>query len=268
MRRSPIVAGQFYPGTKTAWEQQVRTYLAQAPAPQSPSLMAMVPHAGYPFSGPVAGKTLGAASLPETLLLLGPNHTGLGKALGLWPRGAWDIPGASLAIDERLAGAIVHGCQHIASDEAAHLREHSLEVILPFLWVLNPRTRIVPLAVAEHHLPTLLETAEHLHTVLGKQQQQVGIVVSSDMSHFISEQEAKHLDDMALQRILDLDPEGLYNTVRNNRISMCGVLPMTLGLQLAKRMGAVSAKLVDYATSADATGDRSQVVGYAGVLVS
>ena len=267
MRRNPVVAGQFYPGSKTQWEQQVQAFLAQAQTPARPGRLAMVPHAGYPFSGPLAGQTLGAIDLPETLLLLGPNHTGLGAPLALWAQGAWQIPGAALPIQETLAASILEHCPHIQSDETAHLREHSLEVLLPFLYARQPHTRIVPLAVAESRLSTLLETAGHLHTVLQQEKQPVGLVVSSDMSHFISEARAKAQDDLALQQILELNPEGLYNTVQANKISMCGVLPMTLGLQIAKLAGATQARLVGYTTSAEATGDSSQVVGYAGVIV-
>lgn len=266
MDRNPIVAGRFYPGTQQAWETEVRGYLPLASTPRK-ALLAMLPHAGYMYSGAIAGRTLAEVMLPETVLLLGPNHTGLGKQLALWPDGRWLLPGAHLDVDKKLAERILQGAPAVQSDRNAHLQEHSLEVILPFLWAIQPQTRIVPLAVAEPRLDVLQRTAQELAQVLTAWSAPVLILVSSDMSHFISAEQAETKDRMALQAALERDPERLYATVRDERISMCGMLPMTLGLATANKLGASQARLIAYATSGDATGDFSQVVGYAGVVV-
>lgn len=266
MDRKPVVAGRFYPGAKQAWEAEVARHLSPKTTPRK-AFLAMLPHAGYMYSGSIAGQTLAEVSVTETVLLLGPNHTGLGKPLALWPSGRWLLPGAHLDVDETLAQHILEAAPAVQPDYQAHLQEHSLEVLLPFLWAIQPRTRIVPLAVAEPRLDVLLRTAGELAATLRRWPDPILIVVSSDMSHFITAAQAKEKDGLALQAALQLDPERLYATVRDERISMCGMLPMTLGLATANNLGASRARLIAYGTSGDATGEYSQVVGYAGLVV-
>ena len=266
MDRKPVVAGRFYPGTRQAWEAEVRGYLHSAQR-YPKALLAMVPHAGYLYSGAIAGKTLAGLSPPHTVFLLGPNHTGQGERLALWPSGRWLLPEAHLDVHEELARCILDAVPAIRPDRQAHLQEHSLEVILPFLWAMQPKTRILPLAVAETRLDVLLQTARDLIELVKQRSEPVLFIVSSDMSHFISAAQAKNLDSLALQAVLELDPERLYTTVREMRISMCGMLPMTLGLAVAHGLGATTAHLVAYGTSGDVSGEFSQVVGYAGVVV-
>lgn len=269
MIRQPVVAGRFYPGDPAALDREVAGYLAQAgPRATRPTLLAMVPHAGYVFSGSVAGRTLGAAALADTLLLLGPNHTGRGHRLALWDDGAWVVPGHEVAVDAALAQAFLQADKRLSPDVGAHLGEHSLEVVLPFLCATNPGARIVPLCVAEPNPAVLGEVATHIAAVLRALPSPVSIVVSSDMSHYVSQAMARKSDALALSRVLELDPQGLWDVVRREGISMCGVLPMALGLFVAKALGAREAVLAGYATSGEVTGDMDQVVGYAGVLVS
>jgi hypothetical protein len=147
------------------------------------------------------------------------------------------------------------------------VHEHSLEVILPFLHVLEPRTRIVPVAVAEPDPRVLVEAGKNLAGAVREHGEPVSIVVSSDMSHYVSHETAQERDAMALERITSLDPEGLYDTVRRNNITMCGVMPMTMGLAACRELGAKEAEVAAYATSGHASGDYGRVVGYAGVLV-
>jgi len=264
--RPAVVAGQFYPGRAEDLATMVRGLLPRAVRTEGRTLLAMVPHAGYVYSGKVAGQTLGRASLPQSLLLLGPNHTGRGARLAVWAEGTWQLPGGGLQVDDRLAQRLMAAEPRLLADHAAHQAEHSLEVVLPFLRAVEPETSILPVAVAETDLPTLLDVGRTVGQAL--RGQQVGIVVSSDMSHYVTRERAKALDSMALDRVLALDPEGLYMVVRQQGISMCGVLPMTLGLAAALEMGATRAELAAYDTSGSASGDYDQVVGYAGVLVS
>ncbi len=266
MDRQPVVAGKFYPKVRTQWEPLVRRYL-KSDQPEQPALLAMLPHAGYVYSGAIAGQTLAEVSLPETVLLLGPNHTGLGAKLSLWPSGRWLLPQAHLAVDEVLANAILDQIGDIQPDHLAHAHEHSLEVLLPFLWTKAPNTKIVPLAVAEHRPEELLASSRRLAEVLKQWGKPVLIIVSSDMSHFLAADEAKTKDTLALRAILDLNPQGLLSTVRSKSISMCGVLPMTMGLAVALELGATQARLIRYGHSGEESGDYAQVVGYAGVVV-
>lgn len=272
MDRQPIVAGQFYPGTPKALQAQVKGFLARAEGGTAPdqgrTLLAMAPHAGYVFSGQVAGITLGQAALAPTVLLLGPNHTGLGAPFALWDSGAWQLPGRSVPVHEPLAQALLQAEPLLEADTMAHEREHSLEVLLPFLVQLRPELFIVPMAVAEQSLPLLLRAARSIAAVLAAWPEPVSLVVSSDMSHYVPHELAKERDRQALERIEALDPEGLYAVVRERGITMCGILPMTLGLAVCRELGATSARVAAYATSGDASGDYSRVVGYAGALVT
>jgi len=269
MKRQPVVAGSFYDANPEKLNRMVDGFLALASGKrEEKTRLAMVPHAGYVFSGAVCGKTLGLAHLESTILMLGPNHTGVGERFALWTEGVWDIPGGSLTVDEELAQAIAVADPSIIPDTAAHVREHSLEVILPFLRQINAGTTIVPISVSSRSFDELESVGMAIGRVLKEFGRPVSIVVSSDMSHYISHEEAKKRDLMALEAAVSLDPAGLFNTVLANDISMCGVLPMTVGLYAALEMGATKGELVAYATSGEVSGDFDQVVGYAGVLVS
>lgn len=269
MDRNPVVAGQFYPDNPTALWDMIDQYHALAEEKrQAPTLLAMVPHAGYVFSGPVCGKTLASANLHPTVLMLGPNHTGMGAELSLWNKGDWLFPEGKMPIDTRLAEALLAAEPRLMPDRGAHVREHSLEVIVPFLHRLNSDTTIVPVAVSASSLQTLELVGRSMGRALREFERPVSIVVSSDMSHYISHEQAKQRDSMALEAALQLNPAQLFSVVRENRISMCGILPMTLGLFAALEMGAETADLCAYSTSGDVSGDYDQVVGYAGLLVS
>lgn len=269
VNRKPVVAGQFYPGRADQLSSMVGEFLSKAgEKAQERTILAMSPHAGYIFSGTVAGLTLGRANLAKTVLLLGPNHTGMGSRFAVWSAGVWDLPGGGLRVDEELARALLDSDARLVPDQAAHAREHSLEVLLPFLRAIDPETSIVPVAVGGPRLEALLAVGEAVGKVLADWREPVSIVVSSDMSHYVSHEDAKRRDALALKPILDLDPAEAYRVVRENGITMCGIMPLTVGLTAAKALGASKAELVAYATSGEASGDYAQVVGYAGVLVS
>lgn len=269
MDRMPIVAGQFYPGTHAGLKAELGTLLGKtAPPAQGPvAKLVMAPHAGYVYSGAVAGQTLAQARLAPTLILLGPNHTGLGATLSVWPDGAWRYPGGSLPVDTALVQALLQAEPAFSPDTAAHLREHSLEVQLPFLGALVPECRIVPIVVSERSLERLLAIGRGVAQVIAAWPDPVTLLVSSDMNHFLSHEQTVQKDKLALEAIEQLAPELLFRTVRENAITMCGVLPMTLGLAACRELGATTARVTTYTTSAKASGDYSRVVGYAGAIV-
>jgi len=269
MQRQPVVAGRFYDANPARLGEMVDGFLGLGKGKQKEqTLLAMVPHAGYVFSGAVCGQTLGMANLADTILLLGPSHTGRGDRFSLWAEGGWDIPGTTVPLEEELAAAMLEASPLITADKEAHLGEHSLEVILPFLMRLNPATTIVPIAIASHYFDDVYAVGTAIGQVLKAFSKPVSIVVSSDMSHYITHDEAKERDSLALEAAVNLDPRALFDVVRNNNISMCGVLSMTTGLFAARELGATKGELVAYATSGEVSGDFEQVVGYAGVLVS
>ena len=269
MDRQPAVAGRFYDANPERMNGFIDGALSQAVDKQSrPTILAMAPHAGYVFSGGVCGKTLAAANLASTVLMLGPNHTGMGERFAVWSDGAWNIPGAKVPVDEPLAETLLEASPLLTPDRAAHVQEHSLEVIIPFLHRLNPKTTIVPIAVSSHVPADLESVGKAIGQTLAAYDRPVSIVVSSDMSHFISHEDAKRIDALALEAAVALDPKGLFDTVSAHQISMCGVLPMTLGLYAALEMSATKGELIAYATSGEVSGDFDQVVGYAGIVVS
>lgn len=267
--RMPVVAGQFYPGVPEVLIQELRACLANVEEKaEAPTLLAMAPHAGWVYSGAVAGATIGRANLAPTVILLGPNHTGMGKPLAVWPRGRWFFPGGWLNVDEELAALLIEREPLFQDDRAAHLREHSLEVLAPFLAAVNPEMTIVPIAVSQPDVETLLAVGKTVGRLLRAFERPVSLVVSSDMSHFVSQDEAQELDGRALDPALALNPALFHQTVRQGGISMCGVLPMTLALAAAIELGAQHTEITGYATSGEVNGDFSRVVGYAGMLVS
>jgi len=266
MNRDPIVAGQFYPGTKRELREKVDMYMDGSPGPEK-TLLAMCPHAGYMFSGAVAGKTLSRARLAKNIILLGPNHTGAGADLAVWPEGDWNLPGEKISVNRDLAEKII-SLPGFEADYTAHQREHSLEVVLPFLVAINPEIKIVPISVSSPDPELILRAGRNLAEAITESKADVSLVVSSDMSHYIPDDKARHLDNMALEQIQALSSRGLLRTVMENRITMCGVLPMSLGLECVSGLGGHKAEVVAYSTSGEVIGDRSQVVGYAGVLIS
>lgn len=265
MRRNPAVAGQFYPGTA----EELRTSLGRLMPVSKETRQAIgivSPHAGYIYSGAIAGETFGRVQVPRRVVILGPNHHGLGHPAGVYAQGGWLTPLGEAQIDDELATAILDGCPTLARDEACHRFEHSLEVQVPFVQARFPEASIVPICLRGASLEALLEMGRGLGKVLARAGE-VLMVASSDMTHYESGESARRKDMLALQKVLDLDPAGLYDVVLEKGISMCGVVPVVVMLAAALEMGAQKTTLVRYGNSGDVTGDQSEVVGYAGVIV-
>jgi hypothetical protein len=266
--RRPAVAGQFYPGDPAALRDDLQRLTGgRTPPPEPRALALMVPHAGYMYSGPVAGATYTAARLVSRVVILCPNHTGVGEPIALYDDGAWDTPLGMAPVDAPLARAILKGCSAARVDATAHRGEHSLEVQVPFLQHLLARFSFVPICVGTLHLPTLLALGRAVAAAIAETAEEAVVIISSDMSHYLPADLAERRDRRALDRMLALDPEGLHRTVLEEDISMCGIAPATAGLQAARLLGARSARLVAYSNSGEATGDFGSVVAYAGVVV-
>ena len=286
MLRHPAVAGYFYHGSAEALRKQVREFII----PDSKRVRALgllSPHAGFLYSGSVAGAVYSGVELPDTFVLIGPNHTGLGAPISLMAHGQWETPLGTVTIDEPLAAAILSRSSRIHEDTLAHLREHSLEVQLPFIQYFKKNFTIVPIQMLDVRLESCLEVGRAVAGAIKNRSQESGvrsqekekipesevlghnvlIVASSDMSHYESAETAKEKDYKAIHHILDLDPEGLYRTIKDNGISMCGFGPAVAMLTACKALGATRAELIKYANSGEASGDFKQVVGYAGIVV-
>lgn len=266
MRRSPCVAGQFYYDTSSKLTHQVEQYIDRN-AKKEKVTGIVSPHAGLVYSGPVAGAVYSAVDFPETFVLIGPNHTGLGSQISLMESGEWEIPTGVLQIDEKISYGIAMNVPIATKDAQAHMFEHSLEVQLPFIAYFSKETKIVPIVMLSASIDECRMLGEGIAKALKGTDYPVVIVASSDMSHYVHDNVARQKDRKAIEKILSLDPEGLYEIVLKERISMCGYLPVTTMLFAAKALGAQSARLVKYSTSAEVSGDYDHVVGYAGIVL-
>lgn len=267
MQRQPAVAGQFYPGS----EEKLRAALSQlipANLPPLPVKGIISPHAGYVYSGAIAGKLFGRITIPGTVLIIGPNHHGVGEAAALYPDGEWFTPLGVSAINSRLNALLLQHGRYLRNDTIAHKNEHSLEVQLPFIQYLCPDVTIAALCIGHGDYAPLREIGHGIAAAIREFGEEVLIVASSDMSHYESAESARQKDKMALERAVALDGKGLLEVCRSRGITMCGAVPATVMIEAALQLGASKAELVAYGTSGDVTGDNRQVVGYAAVTVS
>ncbi len=269
--RHPAVAGRFYPGDPDELRAEARGYLSQASSTNQAPLRALgciAPHAGYMYSGHVAGAVFARIEVPRRCIVLCPNHTGVGRALAIMSEGAWQTPLGDVPLDAELAGALKTRFPALQEDSAAHRAEHAVEVELPFLLLRQPELSFVPIALGTGQFETLEQLGKALADVIAAQSDPVLIVASSDMNHYESDAVTRVKDHRAIERILTMDPRGLFDVVTEQDISMCGFGPAVAMLTAARQLGAKSAELVKYATSGDISGDRDMVVGYAGVVVA
>ncbi|MBU4483996.1 AmmeMemoRadiSam system protein B [bacterium] len=265
--RKPAVAGQFYPLNKKELEAQVNAYLGVEATPiKAKGIIA--PHAGYMFSGHVAGATYARTIIPKRNIVLSPSHTGIGAQISIMSEGAWEMPSGRYQIDTGLAQSLMKHSPDIEEDLLAHMGEHSLEVQLPFIAARNPDFKFVPITIQHISYGLCEKIGQAIAQTIRVLNEDVLIIASSDMTHHESQASANKKDYMAIDCIKAMDPEWLYNIVRSERISMCGVIPSTIMLVAAIELGAKSAELVKYATSGDIIGDYNSVVGYAGIIVS
>jgi AmmeMemoRadiSam system protein B len=269
--REPAVAGRFYPADPERLRADIDSLLS--PSQDSPSqkqisaIGCIVPHAGYMYSGQVAGAVFSRLEIPRSCIILCPNHTGRGHPLAIMREGEWRTPLGVVPIDCDLAAELVRHFPALTEDSAAHESEHAIEVELPFLQVCRPDAKFVPIAVGTGQLVILEQLGQAVAEVLIETKKQPLIIASSDMNHYEDDAATRVKDRKAIEKILALDGPGLYETVINESISMCGYGPVVAMLTAARRLGARRAKLVQYATSADVSGDSNVVVGYAGIII-
>src|ERR1017187_1077323 len=287
MIRPPAAAGTFYPREPRELLARVHQFLAEgrednsnnsvatpaisSPAPAYPRfagdpLVCLVPHAGYVFSGGVAGAVYARIKIPKRVIILGPRHRPGGANFAINSKGAWETPLGQAKIDSELAQALMAECPLLVEDDVAHKREHSLEVQLPFLQALSKDFQFVPIAIGTLNFDELTQLGHALSRVISNAEEAVLLVASSDLNHYESEEITHVKDHLAIDQMLALNPRGLHETVRREGITMCGCGPAVSALTAALDLGVTRAELVRYATSADILGDRDEVVGYAGML--
>ncbi|MFC1931248.1 AmmeMemoRadiSam system protein B [Chloroflexota bacterium] len=267
MIREPVVAGQFYPGSASKLRAMLEM-LVDEKAEKREVIGLVSPHAGYPYSGPVAGAVISRIKFKDTFIIIGPNHTGKGKPLSIMTQGSWKTPLGEVKIDTELGKQILSGSSHLQEDDTAHQYEHSIEVQLPFLQYFQPDIRIVPITLAYSSAAVYKETGRDIARAVKKLNREVVIIASSDMTHYESQESAQQKDTQAIDAILNLDENELLKRVEELDISMCGYAPAVSLISAARELGANSAELVKYQTSGDTTGDYASVVGYAGIIIT
>jgi AmmeMemoRadiSam system protein B len=269
MLRLPAVAGRFYPSNPSQLTALIQKYSSiEAGPPRMAVKACLVPHAGYIYSGHVAGAVLARIKLPEKIIVLGVRHHPRGEPAAILSNGAWRTPLGDAPIDEPLAEALKTACLLLREDSVAHGVEHSLEVQLPFLQVLAPGFAFVPVALGTARFESLVSIGEAIARVLAASNENVLLLTTSDLNHYEDDTTTRIKDRKAIEQMLVLDPRGLYDTCRHQEISMCGLGPAVAMLTALNGMGASKSELVKYATSADVSGDGSAVVGYAGMIFS
>ena len=277
--RRPCVAGAFYPANADSLRQTIEDCFTHKLGPgRMPELgvaerrivSVICPHAGYMYSGPVAAHSyyhLAVETRPKSFVIIGPNHSGLGSPVSMMGRGAWETPLGKVEIDEKLADAIFKASDLIDIDEWAHLREHSIEVQLPFLqYIYGSDLKFVPICMGFQDL----ESSREVGRAIAKAVRSVDTVVvaSTDLTHQEPQTSAQRKDQTVIDSVLSLDEEALQERVRSNRISMCGYGPVSAVIVASKSLGAARAELLAYHTSGDVTGDYSMVVGYAAAKIT
>lgn len=266
MLRSPAVAGRFYSADPERLRIQVEQCIEKIPHRQ-PARALVCPHAGLIYSGPVAGAVYSRIQIPDTLLIVGPNHTGLGPPVSVYGEGGWTMPNGTVPIDRDLAAAVLERYPLAESDTEAHQFEHCIEVQLPFLQYFQPDASIVPVIMMSIDLRVCQQLGEAMADAIMDAGRPVLLIASTDMSHYEPDAVARKKDRWAIDKILSLDPVGLHRVIREKQISMCGFAPTVAVLFAALRLGAKQAQLIKYMTSGETGGDYNQVVGYAGLLI-
>ena len=268
MIRRPAVSGRFYPAEPVDLLNAVKRFL-EPRQQRTKAIGVIVPHAGYVYSGQVAGAVYSRIELPLRNIVLCPNHTGFGMPLSIMKSGAWQTPLGQMQIDESMCNSLIAADQHLQDDFEAHRFEHATEVQLPFMQQIGgPETRFAPITIGTDNLQQLQALGRAIAQVIKDLDGTTLIIASSDMNHYESDSATRVKDRKAIDQILTMNPEGLYEVVHRENISMCGYGPAVSMLTAAKLLGATKAELVRYATSGEVSQDFDHVVGYAGIIVS
>ena len=264
--RRPVVANTFYPGDEQVLLGVIKRMVVHD-VPKAEAVGIICPHAAYSYSGEIAAATIARVRVTESVIILGPNHTGRGRPYACMSSGSWITPFGSVEVDHELASKLIDSSLYLEEDEEAHLLEHSIEVLIPLLQYFKRDIKVVPIVLSEMSSNVCKEIGQSIAEVLGQTGGDVLIIASCDMTHYESYELAKEKDESALQAILDLDEVSLLKRISEQNITMCGYSPVAVLLAASKAMGAWQAELVRYQTSGDVSGDYSSVVGYAGIVI-
>jgi AmmeMemoRadiSam system protein B len=269
MLRLPSVAGSFYPSHAAELSALLAEYTKKRGGATSVNAKAcLVPHAGYVYSGHVAGAVFAKIRLPKKIVILGVRHQPPGSPAAIISQGAWRTPLGDALIDEELAGALRRESSLLSEDAVAHSQEHSLEVQLPFLQMLDAGFTFVPIALGTLNFETLVSVGEAIGRVLAAEEQEVLLLTTSDLNHYEDDATTRVKDGQAIEQLLNMDARGLFDVCRKEDISMCGLGPAVAMLTALRALSAAKPELIRYSTSGDISGNTEAVVGYAGMIFS
>jgi len=266
--RKPAVSGQFYPSSAKDLNSLLASFAAKE-VQKNDVIGCVLPHAGYIYSGKVAMATISRVKIKDTVVLLGPNHTGLGADFSIMPQGTWQTPLGNVEINSELANSFLSKSGYLKADAIAHLDEHSLEVEIPILQYFRRDFRIVPIVIKTDNLTALSEIAQAIAGVISenKLKNSTLLIASSDLTHYEPRKSAEKKDTLVIEAITALAETRLESAIKKFDISMCGFAPVAVLIIAAKSLGARTGKLIKYQTSGDAAGDTGSVVGYAGLTI-
>ena len=269
--RQPAVAGQFYPADASEIEAALDALIPSA-VPKRKAIAVVCPHAGWMYSGHTAGLVYSRVEFPDRVILVGPNHHGIGGDYAVCGSGAWHTPVGDVPVAKSLALALLDNCELLTEDTRAHAREHSLEVQIPMLLRANPNVHIVPLLIGGGWPESggrgeLREIAAAIARSVKECGQPILLVASTDLNHYEDVETSRIKDKLVLDAVVHLDEDALMNCVIDKEVSMCGVAATYIVLHAAKKLGAKHAELLEYRTSGDVSGDFTRVVGYGGVVI-
>lgn len=261
------MAGYFYPHNSADLRNMIEE-MVDPQADKEKAISVISPHAGYVYSGKVAGSVFSSVELPEDFVIMGPNHQAVSADMSIMRQGYWETPLGDVSINTALADLIMKQSDVLEESEKNHSQEHSLEVQVPFIQYLKGQFSFVPISIAYFATyDDLVDLGKAIAGAIREFGQDVLIVASTDMSHYVSQEVAKEKDFLAIDKILQLDARGLYDVVKTENISMCGFQPTCVSIIASNELEAKKAELIKYQTSGDVSGDFFQVVGYAGIRI-
>jgi len=269
MKRIPIVNGKFYPDNSLDLEKLIQDFNLKGSL-KTAARGIVLPHAGFTYSGQVAANTISKILPRKRLLILGPNHTGKGAKFSLWPGDSWKILNKEIEIDRELAKAILHKGESITEDASAHILEHSIEVELPILNHFFNDFKFVPIACQNATIFDYQAVAKQIYEAIKSLKglkEDILLIASTDFTHYEPDQVARRKDRQAIEAIINLDEEELIKQINKEKITLCGEAPLVIFISCLKRLGARKSQVALYKTSGDITGDKSSVVGYAGIII-
>lgn len=279
MIRKPVVSGVFYSkysdDLKEDIERCFKHDLGPGELPNGDSskdniIGLVTPHAGYMYSGHVAAHSyyeLISNGIPKTVIILSPNHTGLGSPISIMGDGVWSTPLGDVEIDSDFTTELLKRTDVLVDDASAHLKEHSIEVHLPFLQYFSNDFKIVPIVMWMQDLDSSKELSEAIYDTIVSLNKSVVIIASTDLTHYMPRDIAKSQDDLVIEAILNLDEEAMINRIEEHNITMCGYGPVATMILVSKKLGVETGKLLKYSNSGDISGDHDSVVGYASIVL-